>query len=392
MNQNSKTLTVIDGETLMDTRLPKRNFCIETLLPEGISMLGGAPKIGKSWMVLDFGVRIAKGEPIWNLPTKRGAVLYLALEDSLARIQDRLCKITDEVPNNLFIATMAGTLADNLCSQIENFVLEHSDTLLVIIDTFQLIRTTTDISYANDYDEVRKLKALADKLHISLLLVHHLRKQGDSDPLNKLSGTTGISGAMDAIFILDVSKRHARGATLFCTGRDIECREIELNMSRETCAWELVSDTLETPDLTLPDEIVKLVEFVKSIKKFKGGNTEFAERYCAFSGVEISAKALKQLMNRWRYQLEERLVFFNSSRSNGQRFLEIRYISPSVVNDNEQTMPSGDDKETITNDGRFLAVGTADRDESAVQDGTSTVCDSSVPSVPCVPVECEENE
>ena len=359
MNQNSKTLTVIDGETLMDTRLPKRSFCIETLLPEGISVLGGAPKIGKSWMVLDFGVRIAKGEPIWNLPTKPGTVLYLALEDSLARIQDRLCKITDEVPNNLFIATMAGTLADNLCSQIENFVLEHSDTLLVIIDTFQLIRTTTDISYANDYDEVRKLKTLADKLHISLLLVHHLRKQGDSDPLNKLSGTTGISGAMDAIFILDVSKRHARGATLFCTGRDIENRELELNMSRESCVWELISDTLETPDLTLPDEIVKLVEFVKSIKKFKGGNTEFAERYCAFSGVEISAKALKQLMNRWRYQLEERLVFFNSSRSNGQRFLEIRYIPSSA------------------------------RDESAVEDGSSAVCDLCVPSVPCVPVESE---
>ena len=363
MHQNSKTLTVIDGETLMDTRLPKRSFCIETLLPEGISMLGGAPKIGKSWMVLDFGVRIAKGEPIWNLPTKPGTVLYLALEDSLARIQDRLCKITDEVPNNLFIATMAGTLADNLCSQIENFVLEHSDILLVIIDTFQLVRIGgVDTSYANDYSEVRKLKALADKLHISLLLVHHLRKQGDSDPLNKLSGTTGISGAMDAIFILDVSKRHARGATLFCTGRDIESREIELNMSRETCACELISDTLDKPELTLPDEILKLVEFTKSIEQFKGGNTEFAERFCAFSGIEISAKALKQLMNRWRYQLEERLVFFNSSRSNGQRFLEIRYIPPSAG------------------------------DESAVQDGTSTVCDFSVPSVPCVPVECEENE
>ena len=50
--QNVKRLAVIDGETLMDTRLPKRSFCVETLLPEGISMLGGAPKVGKSWMVL----------------------------------------------------------------------------------------------------------------------------------------------------------------------------------------------------------------------------------------------------------------------------------------------------------------------------------------------------
>ena len=189
MNQNLKPLAVIDGETLMDARLPKRSFCIETLLPEGISMLGGAPKIGKSWMVLDIGVRVAKGEPIWNLPTKRGTVLYLALEDSLARIQERLCKLTDDAPGNLFFAIASGTLADALCSQIEHFIFEHRDTVLVIIDTFQIVRTNgIDTSYANDYDEVRKLKALADKMKISLLLVHHLRKQGDSDPLNKLSG------------------------------------------------------------------------------------------------------------------------------------------------------------------------------------------------------------
>ena len=56
MNQKPIPLAVIDGETLMDARLPKRSFCIETLLPEGISMLGGAPKIGKSWMVLDIGI------------------------------------------------------------------------------------------------------------------------------------------------------------------------------------------------------------------------------------------------------------------------------------------------------------------------------------------------
>ena len=70
MQQKPIPLAVIDGEPLMDKRLPKRSFFIETLLPEGISMLGGAPKIGKSWMVLDIGIRVAKGEPIWNLPTK----------------------------------------------------------------------------------------------------------------------------------------------------------------------------------------------------------------------------------------------------------------------------------------------------------------------------------
>ena len=91
--QNVKRLAVIDGETLMDARLPKRNFCIETLLPEGISMLGGAPKVGKSWMVLLLALQVAKGEPLWNLPTKQGTVLYLALEDSQSRLQDRVNRV-----------------------------------------------------------------------------------------------------------------------------------------------------------------------------------------------------------------------------------------------------------------------------------------------------------
>ena len=91
----------------MDARLPKRNFCVETLLPEGISMLGGAPKVGKSWMVLLLALQVAKGEPLWNLPTKQGTVLYLALEDSQSRLQDRVNRLTGEAPASIHFATMA---------------------------------------------------------------------------------------------------------------------------------------------------------------------------------------------------------------------------------------------------------------------------------------------
>lgn len=354
-----KRLTVIDGETLMDARFPKCKFCIDTLLPAGISMLGGAPKIGKSWMVLDLCLHIAKGEPIWGFDTMRGTVLYLALEDSLGRIQARMNRLTDEAPSNLYFAVSASTVSDGLHEQIRNFVSDHTDTVLVAIDTFQLIRNTgIETSYANDYEEVRQLKRLADELQISLLLVHHLRKQGDSDPLNKLSGTTGISGAMDAVLVLDVSKRNAGGATLFCTGRDIECRELELNMSRDTCVWELVSDSLEKPEMKLPRALEQLIDFMKATVSFSGGNTEFAEQYNAYTGESISAKSLKQMMNRWRYPLEDAHVYFKSSRSNGQRLIEVNYSPPSAD-------PNSD----------ASAV-------SDAEDGSAKIC---VPSVPCVP-------
>lgn len=356
LNMTTKTkLTVIDGETLMDMKLPPTKFCVETLLPQGICMLGGAPKIGKSWLVLDLCIRIAKGEPIWSLPTKKGTTLYLCLEDPLRRVQERLNMLTDDVPPNAYFAIAAGTLADGLCEQIRKFVPEHPDTVLVAIDTFQIVRTgCIDTSYANDYGEVRQMKQLADELNISILLVHHLRKQGDSDPLNKLSGTTGISGAVDAVFVLDKSKHNAQGATLICTGRDIEYREMELKLSKETCAWEMVSDSIENPQLILPEEMISLINFMKQIVSYSGSNTEFAEQFNSFTGKSVTSKGLKQMMNRWRYALEDHGVRFENHRSNGQRLVDIFYSSAG--------------------------------DESVVSDGNLPCGEACVPSVTCDPV------
>ncbi|NBK79439.1 hypothetical protein D5272_12795 [bacterium D16-76] len=330
MSKTTEKLAVVDGETLLEMRLPPSKFCIDTLLPQGISMLGGAPKTGKSWLVLDWCVRIAKGEPVWGFRTKQGTTLYLCLEDPLRRVQERLCQLTDEAPPNAFFATAAEKLGGGLCEQIQDFVREHPDTVLVAIDTFQIVRAgSQDVSYANDYEEVRKLKALADETDIALLLVHHLRKQGASDPVNKLSGTTGISGAMDALFILDRSQRSGNTSTMLCTGRDIETRQIELRFSKSDCAWERVQDSLETRALETPEELAALIKFIRTSKTFDGGNTQLAFEVSKAAGKEIQPRALKQMMNRWRYALEERGVFFCSRRSNGQRLVTVSY-SPAL--------------------------------------------------------------
>lgn len=354
MEKEVKLLEVVDGEALMDMQFPKSRFCIQSLLPQGVSILGGAPKIGKSWMVLDWCVRIAKSEEVWNLPTEKGTVLYLCLEDSLARIQDRLNCITDEAPNNLYIATKSESIETGLIQQIQNFIITHTDTTLIVIDTFQMIRNNSELSYANDYNEIGKLKQYADEMRISILLVHHLRKQGDSDPLNKLSGTTGISGAVDAVFVLDKDKRNENKANLLCTGRDIEQREFQLSFNRENCTWELINDSLENPVPSMPNEMIDLIEFMKTLKHFKGSNTDLVNEFNKSSNYNLTAKSLKQMMNKYRYDLEDSGVQFVSHRSNGQRLVEVSYFSIS--------------------------------DSSAVSDEEIASVKTSVPFVPCDPV------
>ena len=105
MVSNMKT---IDAETLMTTVLPPTKFVVDRLLPEGLHILAGAPKIGKSWLALWLCLCVAKGEPVWDFAVTKGTVLYLCLEDSLTRIQNRLFQITEDAPDTLHFATLAG--------------------------------------------------------------------------------------------------------------------------------------------------------------------------------------------------------------------------------------------------------------------------------------------
>ncbi len=321
-----KKFNAIDGETLIDMDLPRTKFVIQGILPQGLAIIAGAPKIGKSWLMLDWCVKIAKGENIWNFKTTQGTTLYLCLEDNNSRIQDRLLTITDEVTSNVYFVTSCCSLSDGLEEQIRNFVKEHSDTILIVIDTLQMVRRNTkDISYASDYKEIETIKRIADELQIAILLVHHIRKQDDKDPLNKLSGTNGIAGCADTILTLDKSKRSQNNATLICTGRDIEYREFELNFNKEDCVWNLIADSSENPNMLLPDEMNLLIEMIKEIKNFNGSNAEFLERYNAYSGKNLSARVLKRMMNKWRNELEENGVHFESFRDKNVRGLKIRY-------------------------------------------------------------------
>ena len=327
MDENQ--LSVIDGESLMELELSAPKFCIRNLLPQGLCILGGAPKIGKSWLVLDWCVGIAKGEPIWGMETVQGTTLYLCLEDTLQRVQRRLCCITDDGPAQMFFANAAGTLADDLEEQILSFLREHPDTVLIVVDTFQMVRGNTgEPSYGGDYQDIQKLKRIADSQRVTILLVHHLRKQGDRDPVNKLSGTTGISGAVDAVYVLDKKERAQNNALLIVTGRDVEYRELELRFSKERCVWDLVSDSMETPEQLLPPELISLLEYMKQSEHFTGGNTELADAVFGCTGSVVEPKRLKQLMNCWREQLRELGVTFRSYRSNGQRLVEVLYDEP----------------------------------------------------------------
>jgi hypothetical protein len=272
-------LKTVDAETLLSTPMKKTMFIVDTLIPQGVNVLSGATKIGKSWLMLWLGLQVAQWLPVWGLETKQCDVLYLCLEDTKRRIKDRLYNLTDIAPNNLHFAVMCGLIGNGLEEQIISFISDHPKTKLVIIDTLQKVRDSKGSTgkagmYGNDYDDISSVKRIVDEKDISVILVHHLRKLKDGDdPFNEVSGSTGIIGAADTNYVLK-RKRSDNMASLLVSGRDVEYQELSLQFN--DLVWELVerknSDELHKSEI--PTFLFRVVDFMKDKSEWVGTATE----------------------------------------------------------------------------------------------------------------------
>ena len=237
-------LKIINADNLLYTTLSESEFIVDEILPVGLHIFCGAPKVGKSWLMLDLCIKVSKGEKLWGLKTNKCDVLYLALEDTHQRLQKRLFKLTDDIDSNFHIAIESNKITNGLVMQLENAIKQYPNIRLVVIDTLQKVRKqNNDINYSADYGEMTTLKEFADKNKLAIILVHHLRKQDDSDVFNKILGTTGIMGSSDTTFILEKKSRDDSVATLFVTGRDVEYQTFTLRF--EECRWNLIERSFQ---------------------------------------------------------------------------------------------------------------------------------------------------
>ena len=237
-------LRVISAPDLQRAQLPPVKYLVDGLLPEGTSLLTAASKVGKSWMVLDLGLCIAAGEPFLGRPTTKTGTLYLALEDSLNRLQNRMDKVLGgKPPPPLFcFTTEAPKLDDGLLDVLEDHLKKCPDTRLLIVDTLQKVRGQAlprEGPYAQDYREMETLKGFMDKRGVSVLFVHHNRKmKDDGDPFNMISGTNGLMGAADTIWTITKANRADEEATLHVTGRDVAQSDTVIRFDKSSWTWK----------------------------------------------------------------------------------------------------------------------------------------------------------
>lgn len=315
---------------LYETGFITGQLIIDDLLFPGVYLLVGDSKIGKSFLAAQLAFSVAIGMPLWKKTVAKSTVLYLALEDQYARIQQRMYQMFGtEESADLHFAVRAKTIGDGLEKQLETFMSEHENTRLIIIDTLQKIRGSSDsYSYAKDYEVISKLKTFSEKHALCLLLVHHTRKQNSSDPFGKINGTTGLMGAADGVWLLTKDCRTSNLATLEISGRDQADTKILLERDPKTLRWNLVSfeaDLWKTPS----DPVLALLaeKLNKCGGKWSGTATELA----AFLGTDLKPNALSMKLNiNASMLLHEYKIAVRISRNHSGRWIELQRVGDDL--------------------------------------------------------------
>jgi hypothetical protein len=251
-NGNGKLPESITAAELLGLKLPPIQWAIPDILPEGVALLAGRAKVGKSFLALGLGIAVAYGgEALGHIPVGRGRVLYIALDDTKRRLQKRLREMLAgrKAPDNLHISLSWPRLDKGGARDLDAWLSEHADTQLVVIDILQAIRPRTSANrslYEVDYESLASLKPLVEKhAGVSILVVHHLNQGQSGDPLQLISGSEGLVGVVDGALVLK-RERGKPDATLYVAGKDVEDeREYALKWDAQLKTWTLMGDASE---------------------------------------------------------------------------------------------------------------------------------------------------
>lgn len=324
-------LPTISMSELYENVYQSRPPVIDGLLYPGTYLFAGSPKVGKSFLMAQLAYHVSTGTPLWDFPVHQGSVLYLALEDDHRRLQRRLYRMFGtEGTDNLHFAVYAKQLGDGLEEQLEKFLQEHLDTRLVIIDTLQKIRGEggEKYSYSTDYEVIGRLKQIADKSGICLLLVHHTRKQQADDKFDMISGTNGLLGSADGAFLLYKEKRTATAAVLDVSGRDQQDQRLYLNRNKDRLVWELEEVEAEIW-AEPPDPVLEVVARVVTEDSPMWQGT--ASELLALTGLDMKPNTLTLRLNVNAGRLmSEYHIAYESTRNHAGRRVKLS-LQPAKV-------------------------------------------------------------
>lgn len=237
----------ISAAALMAKHFDPVSYVVPGYVAEGLTVLAGAPKLGKSWMTLGWALSVATGRHAFgSIPVLTGDVLYLALEDNERRLKKRLLHMAvNDAPERLTFHTIWPDLDNGCLDAVDQWLQHHPGARLVVVDVLAKVRGIAggrESAYEADYRALSGLQATAGQYGVAIVVVHHTRKMEADDPFDAVSGTRGLTGAADTVLVLkrDIGTAGDGRVTIYGRGRDVEEIETALAFKRDNGTWEII--------------------------------------------------------------------------------------------------------------------------------------------------------
>jgi len=309
---------------LVAQEFPPQQFLVDGLIPAGqLVMLGGRGKAGKSWLVLQLIAAVDRGIMFLGKPTKRGRVLYLALEDGRRRMNQRP-KILRWQPSPAVDISFRVANFDHGGEGLAHIRQAIADKRydLVVIDT--LIKTLSAAADENSNTEMAAIcNELADMAHDSgaaIVIVHHTSKVKTENPFDNLRGASAIRNAYDVGLLLR-REHNQREATLHVESRDFDADDMTIKQADNGAGWEYlgdaavgvalaagrigVADLMAAGDGSTTAEIAAAVN--KSVQSVRGTMNTAAKHFLVVNKPEKDGTG-KKSVDRWYLTLDSQMA------------------------------------------------------------------------------------
>ena len=215
------------GRALLATDHPPLECFVEEILAEGLTLLAGKPKKGKSYLALDMSLSIAVGrQAFWKFATKHARVLYVSLEDGERRLKRRLLAIQHNLvaPDGLDFLYAFPRLGDGALEALTHYAATYQ---VIIIDILGRILPTqipmqkSLSEYQQFMDLLGPIQKLAEHRRMAVVLIDHMRKASAEDDIDTIIGSQGKGGSADHVLIY-ARKGEEKDGVLKVSGRDLD--------------------------------------------------------------------------------------------------------------------------------------------------------------------------
>lgn len=299
---------VTNLDVIMGEEHPPLGFSVEGFLPHGLFVLGGEPKVGKSWLLQGLSIAVSSGTAFLNCYTGvKGDVIYLALEDNCRRLQDRFKKmgeVSTDAYERIHVIFQAEGIDQNFVGQIYYLLEKYPKTQLILVDTLQYVRgkVSEKYSYETEYKMMLEFRKITQHYPLSLVLVTHTRETEAQSAQRKIHGGAGITGATDGNWTLEEIEQTSteKRARLTMTNRDIDSTDLELIFDKKEFQWRC-ADSCATKQLMSKDELIiaVLIAMFADKLRWKGSASELLAEMQSYHTGNQSLQLAPNTLSRW---------------------------------------------------------------------------------------------